>query len=538
VLLLSVAGVVLLIASLNVANMMLARGAARRKEIAIRLALGGGRRSILQQLFTEGLLLALLGGATGLVVAYWSTNLLVASISRLAPMDVAYAAGPDSRVLLATMAFCALSTVLFGLGPAWNLSRQNVNSTLKDGDHESDSKPRRWFSRRNLLVMSQVSLSLVLLTTAGLFIRSAMRAADVEPGFQLDREIVAELDPSLAGYDQSRGRQVYAALLDRVSALPGVESASLAASVPFGMVSFGRQVEPAEQHQKNPLNARYNLVSHGYFATLSIPLLRGRAFKPAEDLANAPAVVVIDKIAADKLWPGRDAIGQKLLAGSSDKKDERVFEVVGVVGNVQDHIYGTGPEPHIYIPMGVEYQADMNLHVKTASAGETALLDTVRREVRAVDDRLPLLSLRTLRGHLEASVDTWMVRTGARVLSIFGGVALLLAMIGLYGVRAYTVATRTREIGIRMALGAGRGEALGMILREGLIVTAIAAAVGLALSFGVGAMLSSFLYRVSGSDPIVFAGAPLLLTAVSLVACYIPARRAAKVDPMVALRHE
>jgi hypothetical protein len=279
-------------------------------------------------------------------------------------------------------------------------------------------------------------------------------------------------------------------------------------------------------------------VTHDYFRTLAIPLLRGRAFTPAEDLANAPAVAVIDKVAADRLWPGRDAIGQKLRSGSEDKKDERLFEVVGVVGNVQDHIFGSGAEPHMYIPIGVEYQADMNLHAKTSAAGEVALLDAVRREIRAVDDRLPLLSLRTMHGHLESSADTWMVRTGARILSIFGGVALLLAMIGLYGVRAYTVAMRTREIGIRMALGAGRNEALGMILREGLIVTAIAAGVGLALSFGVGAVLSSFLYRVSGADPLVFGGAPLLLTAVSLVACYIPARRAAHVDPMVALRHE
>jgi predicted lysophospholipase L1 biosynthesis ABC-type transport system permease subunit len=238
------AGVVLLIASLNVANMMPALGAARRKEIAIRLALGGARGMILRQLFAEGLVLALAGGAAGLLLTCWSTSVLVHSLDRLAPIDFVYTAGPDLRVLAATMGFCLFSTLLFGLAPAWNLSRPNVVSSLKDGEHEdiTSGNWHRLFARRNVLVMSQVSLSLALLTAAGLFIRSAERAANVEPGFRLDNGVLVEVDPSLAGYDQAHGQEVFRALLERLASTPGIETVSLAGTVPFGIVSLGRDV--------------------------------------------------------------------------------------------------------------------------------------------------------------------------------------------------------------------------------------------------------------------------------------------------------
>ena len=248
ILLVSMAGVVLLIASLNVANMMLARGAARRKEIAIRLALGGARLAILRQLFTEGLVLALAGGAAGLALAYWSTTALVESLARMAPINIAYTAGPDVRVLAATLGFCLFSTLLFGLAPAWNLSKLNVVSGLKDGEHEdvATGKRRRLFSRRNVLVMSQVSLSLVLLTSAGLFIRSAERAANVEPGFRIDNGILVEVDPSLAGYDEAHGRQILRQLQERLRSIPGVEAVSVAGTVPFGIISLGRGIQRGE----------------------------------------------------------------------------------------------------------------------------------------------------------------------------------------------------------------------------------------------------------------------------------------------------
>ena len=552
-LLLSMASVVLLIASLNVANMMLARGAARRKEIAIRLALGGGRGSIVQQLFIEGLILALVGGAASLLVANWSTGALVRSIDHALPLNLVYTGGPDARVLAATMAFCLFSTLLFALAPAWNLSKANVSSGLKDGEYEdvASGKRRRLFSRRNVLVMSQVSLSLVLLTSAGLFIRSAQRAANVEPGFQLDNGVLVEVDASMAGYDEAHGRQIYRTLLQRLGSIPGVESVSVAGTVPFGMVSLGRDIQrssdapptPADSAAKGTLvPSSFNIVGPAYFQTLGIPLLRGRSFAAAETGDESKShVVILDQSAATKLWPHEEAVGKHIRMVLSQGSKTEEAEVVGVVGTVQDDVFGGASKPHLYVPFGQEYQSDMYIHLKVAARGgeaEEGLLGTIRGQIREVDSHLPVLTLKTLRNHLDTSDDLWIVRTGARMFAIFGAVALLLSMVGLYGVRAYTVSRRTREIGIRMALGANAGDMLRGILREGLIVTSIGAGIGLLLSLAVGKVLSSLLYKVSSVDPLVFSSAVILLVAISLLACYLPARRAARIDPTVALRYE
>jgi predicted permease len=536
ILLLCMAAVVLLIASLNVANMMLARGAARRKEIAIRLALGGGRRDIIRQLLSESLMLALMGGVGGLLIAGWTTGVLMSSLPRLAPIDMVYSATPDLRVLGATFGFCVLSTLLFGFMPAWNLSRPDLVTDLKDGER-SGSGGKRLFSRGNLLVMGQICLSLTLLTAAGLFTRSALRAADIAPGFRIANSIVIELDPSLAGYNSTRGRETYRALLARLKALPGVESASLAATVPFGMTSIGRNIrrpgtDPADQ--RNLVDCRSNIVDENYFQTMGIAVLRGRSFLPAE--GGARTAVVLDRLAANRLWPDGDALGKHILL-NEDLGKAREMEVVGIVATAREHIVGRGDlEPHVYLPFGQEYQSDMHIHLKVAN--EAGMLDTVRREIRGFDAVLPVLMLKTMQQHLEGSIDLWIMRTGATMFSIFGGVALLLAVIGLYGIRSYTVARRTREIGIRMALGASAGDTLRLVVREGAALTAIGAAAGLALSFLVGKALAGMLYEVSGSDPVVFLAAPTVLCAVSLAACYIPARRAARVDPMIALRWE
>ena len=535
ILLLGMAAVVLLIASLNVANMMLARGAARRKEIAIRLALGGGRRDIIQQLLAESLMLALMGGAAGLCIAWWSTRVLVSSMARVAPLDLVYSASPDLRVLAATFAFCLFSTLLFGVGPAWSLSRPDLVTDLKDGERGGKGG-KRLFSRGNLLVMGQICLSLTLLTAAGLFTRSALRAAGIAPGFRIANSIVIELDPSLAGYNQTRGRETYRALLARLQALPGVESASLAATVPFGMMSNGRDIRrPGTDaaDQRNLVNCRANIVDANYFQTMGVPLLRGRSFVPAE--GGARTAVVLDRLAASRLWPDGDALGKHILM-NEDAGKSREMEVVGIVGNVREHIVGRGEDPHVYLPFGAEYQSDMQIHLKVRS--EAGMLDTVRREIREFDTALPVLSLKTMQQHLEGSIDLWIMRTGATLFSLFGGVALLLAVVGLYGIRSYTVARRTREIGIRMALGANATDTLRLVVREGVLLTAIGAAAGLSLSFLLGKVLAGMLYEVSGSDPVVFLAAPAVLSAVSLLACYVPARRAASVDPMIALRYE
>jgi predicted permease len=560
VLLLAVAAVVLLIASLNVANMMLARGTTRRREIAIRLALGGGRADILRQLMIEGLMLALAGGAGGLLLAFWGTGALVRSLAHMMPLDIVYSAGPDWRVLAATIGFCMLSTILFGLGPAWNLSRRDLVGDIKVGDRTDfqTGRLRGLFARRNLLVMGQIALSLMLLSAAGLFIRSAVQAARVEPGFRVNGEILAEVDASLAGYDEARGREVYRAVEERLRGIPGVESVGMAATVPFGMVSLGKKVSRSGDAAGNAgasgaaaaggagglkeVECSYNVVSGDYFAALEIPLQRGRTFSAADASGGPQRVAILDQAAAEQLWLGGDAVGKSVRLGSGGGNEAPVdAEVVGVVGNVQEGVTGKRWPAHVYVPFGQAYQSDMHIHLRTAEMGpaaEAQLLQTVRGEIRSVDGNLPVLTMTTMRGHLDESFDLWVVRTGARIFIIFGGVALLLAAIGLYGVRAYNVAMRTREIGIRMALGANASDAVRMLLREGLMLMAIGAGVGLVLSVGVGKLLANLLYRVNSFDPVVLIGAPALLAAISLVACYIPARRAAGLNPMAALRDE
>jgi len=399
--------------------------------------------------------------------------------------------------------------------------------------------------------MGQIALSLMLLTVAGLFIRSAVASARVDPGFQTENGLLAEVDPSLAGYDETHGRQVYRTLLDRLRSVPGVESASVAATVPFGMISLGRGIQRSTDPLATPSNpasrsaivdCRYNIVSEDYFKTLGIPLLQGRSFFPGEAGNKTSAVAIVDSVAAGRLWPNGGAIGKHIrLLGGDGSEAPQDAEVVGVVGGIRENIIGQGVGPHVYVPFGQAYQADMNIHLRVAGrakGAEAQLLKTVRREIRAVDSRLPVLALKTLSAHLDGSFDIWVVRTAARMFTIFGSVALLLAMVGLYGVRAYTVARRTREIGIRMALGASAGGVQQTVLREGLAVAAIGAAAGLLFSLGLGRILASMLYQVSGADPLVFLTAPVLLVAVSLLACYFPARRASQVDPMVALRME
>ena len=543
ILLLSMSAVVLLIASLNLANMMLARGTARRREIAIRVAIGGGRGRIIGQLLTEGALLALLGGAAGLVVASWSTKLLMGTLTTVMPFDIAYSAGPDIRVLGITVLFCAFSTVVFSLGPAWKLSRPDVVSDLKKtADEEGAGRGWRVFSRRNLLVVGQLSLSLMMLTAAGLFVRSAIRAANIAPGFEIDHGVIAEIDSSLAGYDPVRGRHLTADVLARLRRIPGVESADLAFTTPFGYTTFGKSVTPAGDKSGREVNLKWNAVTEDYFQTLGIPVVRGRAFSAAEVLPDSKShTVVIDKRAAERLWPNADPVGKHLALGVQPDKAGEDVEVIGVVGDTEDHIIGRNNSGHIYSPFGRDYQANVIAQIRLAPgdrASEARMVETIRRELRAADEHLPVLSLRTLRDHLEASIDLWIVRTGAAMLGIFGAVAMLLAVVGLYGVKAYTVARRTREIGIRMALGASTSNTLQLILREGLAVTLTGVAIGMVLAVALAHVLANLLYEVKALDPLVLLAAPMALTLVALAACYLPARRASRVDPMVALRYE
>ena len=479
-------------------------------------------------------------------------------MSRLVPLELVYSSAPDIRVMGVTLLFCVLSTVVFGLFPAWKLSRPGVWVDMKENTgQDAAGSRRRLFSRGNILVMAQLSLSLMMLTAAGLFVHSAVRASNIQPGFTIENQVLAEVDASLIDYDRSRGGQLYGTLKDRLRRVPGVQSVAVAATVPFGMVSLGKSITPADavvSKDQKPVAARYNIVSEDYFQTLEIPLLRGRPFTAVESTAGSKShVAVLDKLAAEKLWPGGEAIGKHIRLDSggaaghmgvsvdADNPAANDLEVVGVVGNVRESILGGTYEPHVYLPFGQEYQANVQFHLKVAGGGpdaEKRMLQTIREEVRATDGRLPLLALKTMRGHLESGLDIWVVRTGAHVLEVFGSVALFLAVIGLYAVNAYTVARRTREIGIRMALGADASSTLGMILAEGLKVTAVGVGLGLLLAIGLGRLLAGFLYDVRAIDPLVLGAAPVVLTLVALCACYLPARRASRVDPMIALRYE
>lgn len=552
-LLLSMSGVVLLIACLNLANMLLARTTARRKEFAIRLALGAGRGRILRQLLTEGLMLSFLGGLAGLVLAYWGTSVLVSSMDSLIPLEIVFHSGPDLRVLAALMGFCLLSTLTSGIGPALKASRPHVVGDLKaQAGEDADGRRQRWLARRNVLVVGQISLSLALLAVAGLFIRSAVRTADANPGFSMENGLILEVDPGLAGYNESRGRETYRNLLERLRAMPGVESVGLAATVPYGILSLGKDVyragELPQGHAEDPqaatkhVGARYNAVGDDYFKCVGLPILRGRAFNRNEaELGSGNPVAVIDESLARRLWPDESPLGKRMQFGGDEAKNSKEIEVVGVVPPVRYFLFEKTAEPSVYVPFGQKYQSGMNIHLKIAARGreaEAAILQSIRSEVRSFDEQLPVLALRTLRGHLDNNIEVWTVRTGARMFTIFGAVALFLAMVGIYGVKAYTVARRTREIGIRMALGATSGDALWLVLREGLLLTAVGAAIGLLLGLGAGRLLGSMLYQVNGADPLIFVTALLLLALISLLACYLPARRAAKIDPIVALRYE
>ena len=573
-LLLGMAVVVLLVACLNLANMLLARGTSRRKEIAIRLALGGSRTRIVRQLLTEGLVLALLGGVGGLVLGLWSSDLLVGSLRHLMPLDIVWLSGPKPAILAATFGFCLLGTLAFALGPALKLSRTAVVADLKQQAGE-DVVRRRWkFLPRNPLVVVQIAFSLALLTAAALFIRGANKAASVDTGLKPGASFILETDASLAGYEPRRAQELYRNLEERFAALPGVEHASISATVPFGMISLSKNVQragvrpgpddkPTTAAEGLAFNAVWNGVGADYFSTVGLPIVRGRAFNPAEATqADGPLVAVIDQALAKKLWPDGDALGQRIqFAGdnapvakanggstmgmsedlSGEIKQGETIEIVGIVPATRHALFERDQPGAIYLPFARGFQSNVSFFVRVhslSSGSEVITADLLRRTIREIDPSVPVISLKTFGQHLDANLQLWVVRAGAALFSIFGVLALGLAIVGLYGVKAYSVARRTREIGIRMALGAQRGAVLRMIMREGSIMLLSGLALGLLLAMATGKVLSGILYEVGALDPIAFTSAPLLLAAAALIATWLPARRATRVNPIHALRTE
>ena len=543
--LMGLTGTVLLIACLNLANMLLARGTMRKKEIAIRLAVGGSRARIVRQLVTESLVLAVLGAAAGLIFAYWSTAFLVASLAKLLPLALVFEPAPNANVLLATAGFVGLATLLAGVGPALKLSRLDLVTDLKEQVAEAGARPGR-FTARNVLVVGQLALSLGLLAAGGLFARSAFKAASADPGFSYDRAILASLDPSVAQMNAVRGREVYRTVLEKLRHLPGVEAAALASTVPFGSFHEGRFVErigvPRDPKMNGPT---YRVVSADYFKSLGLNIVKGRDFGTTdEESPNAPPVAIIDVVLAKQLFPNEDPIGQMIRFTPREGdpySDHDPMQIVGIAPTMREELMDQGEDAHIYVPFGRNYRPAMNVHVRTSAGDERAMatvLDMLRREFRAIDPRLPVLELTTFRRFYDNSLELWGIRMGGQMLMLFGSLALGLAVAGVYGVRSYLVSRRTREIGIRMALGARPHDVMGMVMRESVWTTVAGLAVGIPIALVMGKVLSSVLYDVSGFDPLVFTAAPGLLAAASLFASYIPARRATRVDPLAALRHQ
>jgi putative ABC transport system permease protein len=528
------AGLVLAVACLNLANLLLANGSSRRKEIAVRQALGSGRRRIVQQLFIEGSTLSAIGAACGLVASWWTAAGLAAWLSSVVTFGIDFVVEPSARLGVAAMLFALLSTVLFALGPAWSLSRTDLTNDLK----LAPGLLTRRVGGGSWLLVAQLAVSLALVAAGGLFARAAVNATGADAGYPLERQLVVGLDPSLAGYDQNRTRAAYAAILDRVRALPGVDRASFASTVAFGDMQMSGLVGSAGAEKD--IDASLDIIGADYFETLGRPVLRGRGFTAAEEQHDNPApTAIVDAGLARQLFGEADPIGRSIRVRLRGADDPKPHTIVGIAPRLRHDLFESPPRPHVYVAYGSRFQTMMTLHVRTAAGvSETAVLDAVRRDLRALDPQLAVLWTRTMTMHRDASISAWSVRAAAALFSAFGVLALTLATIGIYGLKAYDVSRRTREIGIRMALGATRGDVARLMMREGLRTTIVGLAIGLLLAAGLGRLLGSLLYRVSPFDPIVLTIAAVTLSTTAMLACYLPARRATRIVPLEALRSE
>jgi predicted permease len=541
-LLMAMPAIVLLVACLNLANLLLARGHLRRHELAIRSSLGGGRGRIARQLLTEGLLLSLAGGAAGLVLAAWAANALLATIDPVLPTAVGLPElNLDWRVVTGTIGFSVAAALLFGAWPARALTGAAATNLKRHAGE--DGRQPKGVRVGHALVIGQVALSILLLASGGLFLMSAIAAASADPGFRLEGGLLVEVDPSLAGYGESRGRQAQLAVVDRLRTLPGVEAVTIASRFPFVSEGDSRMVSlaGAEDARAQPVGAVFSVVGRGYARVLGLPMLGGRDFSDAEmSPGSTEPVAIIDDALAQRLWPTASALGQ-LIQFSDDGGAEVLppMRVIGIIPAVKHSFGNPRPFPHVYVPLGQHYESAMTVQLRVVDgASEKNMLAAVAGAVRSVDERVTVVRVETWRDRLDRSVETWLYRVGARVFSAFGGIALLLAVIGVYGVKSYVVSRRTREFGIRLAIGAQPRTLLWHVLREGGRVTVIGIAIGLLLALAAGQFLQSVLYGVNRFEPAVMVSAPLILLAASLLASYLPARRATRVDPTVALRAE
>jgi len=520
-------GLLLLIAAANVANLLLARALARRQEISIRLSLGAGQGRLARQLLTESLVLALLGGALGLLFAGWARSFLwsLRPPNLPAALDVSF----DPRTLLFTLAVTLATGLGFGMAPLTQLLSPSLVGALKG---EGANLPRGGGPRlRNALVVGQVALSVVALVIAGLFLRSLWNAQRIDPGFAADHLLAMSWNVGAQGYDEPRGQAFYQRVVERVEALPGVRAAAVAEAQVLKGSMHQRSITVAGQEAASRDGTIYiqsQSVSPGYFATVGIPIVRGRGFNGA-DREGSVKVAVVNETMAARFWAGQEPIGKRFTFGD----DEQTVEVVGVARNSKYSSLGEDPTLFAYLPMRQRFAPGATLYARTAGSPST-LLETVRREVQSLDPGLPLADVTTLRDRIRDSL--WSARMGAILLSLFGLLGLLLAAVGIYGVMSQHVEQRRREIGIRMALGAHTGKVIGLVLGQGMALVGIGVALGLAGAGATTRLLGSLLFGVSGTDAAIFVAAVGVLATVATVATFLPARRASNIAPQKALK--
>ncbi len=520
---------VLLIACANVANLLLSFAAARQKEFALRAALGAGRLRIVRQLLTESVLLSLFGGGLGLLLAYWMLKAFrvfgAGQIPRLEQITL------DSRVLAFSIVLSLLTGIVFGLAPAWQAARTDLNQTLKEGGRQASASGSQRL--RNLLIVAEVTLSLILLVGAGLLMKSFWRLQQIDPGFNPDNLLTLEIQLPVSKYAEAQRRETFAQeTMDRIAALPGVEAAAFISHPPFsgrqGLTVFRIEGKPEPRSRADAIRAGRRIISGDYFRAMGIPLLEGRTFNAA-DGASAPPVAVISQTFAAKFFPNENPLGRRTQTAYG------WFTIVGIVGEVRHAGLDTELMPHVYFSFAQGSQFLTRVVIRTNN-DPLSYVAAVRRQLQAVDRDLPIYEVFTMNELIAQSVA--QRRFNLLLLGVFAAVALLLAAVGIYGVMSYAAAQRTHEIGIRMALGASRGAVFQLIIRQGMRVVAIGLLTGLFGAFALTRWMETLLFEVRATDPVTYVVIASVLAGVALLACFVPAHRATKTDPMFALRSE